>query len=117
MSNRFAEPIATISGVVFLATCALLGAVLFAGRPSRTAVPLAFLLLVVAGAVRFGAAVGIAGSLIGAAIFARFLFPPLNSLRIDAPAGRASIGWMLLAGISLSYLFARPDTSDKTQHK
>ncbi len=80
-------------------------------------VPLAFVVLVVAAAVRFGALVGICGSLLGAAIFARYLFPPLGSLRVEDHVARANIGWMLLAGISLSYLFSAPDISNKRHPK
>lgn len=116
MFHRFAQPIATASATVFLAACALLAALVFAGRPLRTMVPLVFVLLVVAGAVRFGALVGILGSLLGAAIFARFLFPPIGSLHIEAEVARANIGWMLLAGISLSYLFARSPVRDEHKH-
>ena len=116
MFQRFTHPIATFTATMLLGVCALLAAVIFAGRPLRTIVPLVFVLLVVAGAARYGVMVGILGSLLGAAIFARYLFPPIGSLQIEATVARANIGWMLLGGISLSYLFAGTGISDKHKH-
>jgi K+-sensing histidine kinase KdpD len=116
MLRKFSQPISTLAGVALLACCALLTALFFAGRPTGPVVPLAFVILIVAVSVRFGALVGIAGSVIGAAIFAHYLFPPVGSLRVEGEVARANIGWMLLAGISLSYLFAGAGVSDK-HHK
>ena len=116
MFQRFAHPIATLIATMLLAVFALLAALTFAGRPLRTVVPLVFVLLVVAGAARYGVMVGIFGSLLGAAIFARYLFPPIGSMQVEAGVARANLGWMLLGGISLSYLFAGSGISDKHKH-
>lgn len=63
-----------------------------------------FTLVVVAVAMHFGRAVGIVGTLLGAAIFAVWLYPPLGSLRVNSQQARASLNVLLLGGLVLSYL-------------
>jgi hypothetical protein len=41
----------------------------------------------------------------------------VGSLHIQDAAARDHLGWMLLAGISLSYLLAAPDPGEKSEHK
>lgn len=85
---------------------------MFVGRPSRTVVPFIFAALAIAVSARFGAAAGIGGTLLGAAVFAYFLFSPIGRIKVEDTAARAELGWMLLAGVSLSYLLASPGVSD-----
>lgn len=98
----------TIVGVGLCAGLSALTAVFFASRPSSAVVPLVFVAVILALALRYGAAVGIFGSLAAALIFSVFLFEPLHHIRVESAAARANIGWMLLAGIALSYLLAGP---------
>ncbi len=63
-----------------------------------------FTLVVVAVAMHFGRAVGILGTLLGAAIFAIWLYPPLGSLRVNSQQARGSLNALLLGGLVLSYL-------------
>jgi K+-sensing histidine kinase KdpD len=111
------QAVSTLTAVVLLAAAAGLACFALATSSTRTLVPAAFVVVVVLVALRFGAPAGILGSLVGAAIFARWLYPPLGSLRIEDAAARDHLGWMLLAGISLSYLLAAPDVTGKRQHK
>ena len=99
--------------IAVLSAAAGLACAMFAGRPSRTLVPLVFAVLAVAVSMRIGALAGIAGSLIGAALFASFLFPPIGRLHVEEAAARTELGWMLLAGVSLSYLLSAPAASDE----
>ena len=99
---------ATIVGVAWCAALAGLVAFVFASRASRALVPLAFVGVILAMAVRYGAAVGLFGSVAAALIFSTFLFEPLHNFGVQNPAARANVGWMLLAGIALSYLLAGP---------
>jgi K+-sensing histidine kinase KdpD len=102
------KPLATVVGVLLCAASAAVAATLFVDRPSHVIVPLAFVVVVVLLAMRYGSGVGIYGSLISAFIFAYFLYPPLHSFRVENGTARANLGWMVLAGVALSYLLARP---------
>jgi len=85
---------------------AVLATVWFAAPATRNLVPVVFVVIVVLVALRFGALAGIVGSLVGAAIFAGWLYAPVGSLHVKDTGARDQIGWMVLAGISLSYLLA-----------
>jgi K+-sensing histidine kinase KdpD len=63
-----------------------------------------FTLVVVAVAMHFGRVVGILGTLLGAAIFAIWLYPPLGSLHVNSQQARSSLNALLLGGLVLSYL-------------
>ncbi len=76
-------------------------------------VPLAFVAVIVTLALRYGTAVGVFGSVAAALIFALLLFEPLHKFQVQSAAARANIGWMLLAGIALSYLLAGPPHTPK----
>jgi hypothetical protein len=78
------------------------------GHRWEASVPLAFIaiLLVISGF--FGARAGILGTLIAAFIFATFLFHYPGGPQAGSDAARANLAWMLLLGISLSFLFAPP---------
>lgn len=102
---------------MLLAVLAALATVLLSGPEARNLVPVAFVIVVVLVALRFGALAGIGGSLVGAAIFARWLYAPLGSLQVQDAAARDHLGWMLLAGISLSYLLAAPKMAEKRPPK
>ena len=108
MFLRLPKPLATVVGVLLCAASAAVAATLFVARPSRVIVPLAFVVVVVLLAMRYGSAVGIYGSLISAFIFAYFLYPPFHSFRVENDAARANLGWMVLAGVALSHLLAGP---------
>ncbi len=111
------KAISTLTAVMVLAAAAGLACLALATSSTRTLVPAVFVVAVVLVALRFGALAGILGSLAGAVIFAHWLYPPLGSLRIQDAAARDHLGWMLLAGISLSYLLAAPDVTEKHEHK
>ncbi len=109
--------LSTLLAVALLAATAGLASFGLSASPERRLVPAAFVVLVVGVALRFGALAGILGSLAGAVIFARWLYPPLGSLRVENAAARDHLGWMLLAGISLSYLLAVPGVTGKHEPK
>ena len=109
--------LSTFTAVLLLAAGAALACVWLAAPAIRHLVPAAFVVLVVLVALRYGAMAGILGSLAGAAIFARWLYAPVGSVRVEDAVARDHLGWMLLAGVSLSYLLAAPGVSGKRQHK
>jgi K+-sensing histidine kinase KdpD len=65
----------------------------------------------------FGRTVGILGSIIGALVFARSLYVPLGSFSIQDQGARSGVAWMLLAGVTLSYLLlpSHRDQSPKSR--
>ena len=102
-------------GTVACAGLAGTAAVLFQQQPSRVFVPLGFLIIIALVATTLGRTAGILGSLAAASIFASFLFTPVGSLVVRESAARANLGWMLLAGVAVSYFFgARSAASTET---
>ena len=85
---------------------AALVCILLHGRQVGTAIPLAFLAIVILVAIRFGTAAGVLGSAISAMIFAFFLYQPTGDLSVDNPAARISLAWLVLGGMACSYLIA-----------
>ncbi len=83
-------------------------AYLFAGKPISTALPLAFISVLCLLTWWYGVAVGVVGSLMSALIFAHFMFDPMGSWHVADAAARRNLFWMVLGGISLSYLLAPP---------
>lgn len=91
----------------FLAAITAAGASMIAsGHKWEASVPLAFVVILLAISAVFGARAGVLGTLIAALIFAAFLFHPLGKLPVASAAARANLAWMLLSGISFSFLFA-----------
>jgi len=100
-------------GVLVAAAAAYGLARLFAGYDAKVFLPLWFVTVLVALAVRYGIMVGVVGSLLSAAIFASTLFSPLGSLWISDLTARQNLAWMVLAGVVLSYLFAPSDSAHR----
>ncbi len=97
--------------VLLVAGAAYLLAKVFVGHDVKVFLPLWFVAVLVALAVRYGIAVGVIGSLLSAAIFATTLFSPVGSLWISDHAARQNLAWMVLGGVALSYLFAPSDSA------
>jgi K+-sensing histidine kinase KdpD len=91
-------------GIVLSALCAFAFVKLFSRCHWKLAAPFLFAAVLVLLAGRFGAAISVAGSVVGAIIFALHLFAPLHSLRVANDAERATLAWMILLSISASYL-------------
>lgn len=91
-------------GIVFTALCAVVVAEVFSRTHWKLTAPFVFAVMLVMLASRFGAPISVAGSVLGAMIFALLLFPPLYSLHVDNGTQRASLAWMILLSVSLSYL-------------
>ena len=72
----------------------------------RVFVPLAFTLVLLLISLIFGSRAGIIGTLIAAAVFAAFLFPPLGNITITDNGARSNLAWMLLIGVAFSFLFS-----------
>jgi K+-sensing histidine kinase KdpD len=104
MNTKLLCTLQSCLGVVVSALCAVAVAKVFAGTQWKIAAPFVFAAVLVLLARRFGPAISVAGSMLAAMIFALRLFPPLYSLHVENETERASLGWMILLSVSLSYL-------------
>jgi K+-sensing histidine kinase KdpD len=95
-------------GIVISAVCAVAIAKMFAHTQWKLVAPFLFAAVLVMLATRFGAAISVAGSTLAAMIFALLLFSPLHSLHVEDATERASLAWMILLSVSLSYLLYPP---------
>jgi K+-sensing histidine kinase KdpD len=97
-----------------LALCVLLALAVSASQmlhPWRVILPLAFVAILVLLALRYGLLVSVIGAPVAALIFAYFLFPPLHSFQVENSVAKGNLGWMVLAGIVISYLVAPQNPS------
>jgi|SRR4051794_29463398 K+-sensing histidine kinase KdpD len=104
MSQRVTQGVRIGIGVLLSAAAAMAASLLFAAQPWRVFVPLAFVVVLVLIASRYGLAVAVIGSALTAIIFAHFLFAPVGSLRVDSSSARTNLAWMILTAIAVSYL-------------
>ena len=100
----------TAIGTLLCTSAAALLAALFAGSSLRFSLPLICLAIVLAVAARFGAVAGVLSSLLSAFVLAYFVFSPVE-LAVSNATARNNLGWLLLGGISLSFLFG-PSTAE-----
>ena len=107
MDSRPARRVRRINsaiGVVLCGSVACLLAFLFWDSRFQILAPILFTLVVVAVAMYFGRTAGILGTLLGAALFAMWLYPPFGALRVSSQEARGSLNALLLGGLVLSYL-------------
>lgn len=104
-SRRVLSLLDTAIGTLLCASAALVLALVFHRSRLELTLPLISLAIVIAVAARFGVATGVLGSLISASLLAYFVYAPEHSLRVTSPDARANLSWLLLGGISLSFLF------------
>ncbi len=113
--DHLAKPAA---GLLLCAALAFAVSLFAAPRPWRGTVPLAFSLVIFLLAAHYGRAVALFGSVAAAFIFAAVLYQPLGSIRVENPAEKSSLAWMLLGSITLSYLLlpGNPGDDDHSHH-
>jgi len=117
-SRRILAVIDTTIGTLLCASIALILALLFHQTRLEVTLPLVCLAVVVSVAARFGVATGVLGSIVSALLLAYFVYAPQYSLRISNHDARTSLSWLLLGGISLSFLFTpRRTEATKEQEK
>src|SRR5689334_23685537 len=104
-SSKLLALLDTAIGTLLCASVALILALVFNQTRLEFALPLICLAVVLAVAARFGVATGVLGSIVSAFLFAYFVYSPEGSFRIASAAARANVSWLLLGGISLSFLF------------
>lgn len=104
-----------IAGLLLCAGAALLVAVFAVPQPWRVFVPLAFVVIIMLLAARYGLFVSVFGSITAACIFAYYLFAPLGSFRVSSQAERSNLAWMMLGSIALSYLLLPASARNKNR--
>ncbi|HVH88803.1 MAG TPA: DUF4118 domain-containing protein [Terriglobales bacterium] len=95
----------TAIGTVLCASVALVLALVFNQTRLEVALPLISLAAVLAVAARFGVATGVLGSVVSALLLAYFVYAPEGSFHVVSYDARANLSWLLIGGISLSFLF------------
>lgn len=101
----------SLIGALLCAIAAVGASEIALGHSWQVSVPLIFVAILVIISAIFGARAGILGTVLSALVFAVFLFPPMEKIRVANDGARANLAWMLLLGISLSFLFAPPDST------
>lgn len=115
-SSRLLRLLDTAIGTLLCASLVL--ALVFSRTRLEFALPLVCLAVVLAVAARFGVATGVLGSVVSAVLFAYFVYSPEGSLHIASPDARANVSWLLLGGISLSFLFTpRRGTAEQREQE
>ncbi len=94
----------TLTGIALCAIAAVLVAAFSAGRPGKFAIPVFFIAVLIAVALRFGIAACVGGALVATLIFAHMLYQPVGSFVVASEAARTNLGWMLLGSIVPAYL-------------
>jgi len=95
-----------VGGITCTVTAGVV-ALLFHGSSFQSALPFAFLTIIVAVAILFGRLAGVIGTAIAGAIFASVLFDPSPSLAVQDPVARAHLIWMLVIGVVISDVIGR----------
>ena len=117
-SGKLLRVLDTAIGTLLCASVALILALVFHQTRLQLVLPLICMAVVLAVAARFGVATGVLGSVVSALLLAYFVYAPVHSLRIASSDARANLSWMLLGGISLSFLFTpRRDEGKESERK
>ena len=95
----------TAIGTLLCASVALVLALVFNQTRLEVALPLISLAAILAVAARFGVATGVLGSVVSALLLAYFVYAPEGSFHVVSHDARANLSWLLIGGISLSFLF------------
>ncbi|HEY0564941.1 MAG TPA: hypothetical protein VGC88_05120 [Terriglobales bacterium] len=107
ISFRTLHLIDTLIGTTLAACLAIFATVFGYGTHARFVLPVTFVVLAVLIARFFGTMAGVLGTIVAAVVFAMYLFPPVPSIHVATQQGRDSLNWLLLGGISLSFLFPK----------
>jgi K+-sensing histidine kinase KdpD len=113
MKTKLLFALQSTLGVAVSAVSAIAVALIFSRTHWKLAAPFLFAVVLVLLAGRFGAAVSVVGSVVAAAIFAALLFSPVHSMHVQDENARATLAWMILLSVSVSYLLF-PSRSDGT---
>jgi K+-sensing histidine kinase KdpD len=117
MKTRFARYIGPAAALALCTVAAWLVTLVKWNPPAQEFIPFAFLGVVLALGWVFGRMVGIIGSVVSALVFAHLMYAPVGSFQIADQGARSGVAWMLLAGVSLSYLLLPADRDHPDRSK
>lgn len=117
--QRYPRSIFIIDTAIGAAMCGIAAAalsLLLANVPGKPLLPLLFIIVLVAAALRYGVLSAILGSVMATMIFAYFLFVPVGSFTVKKGDARNNLAWMVVVGIPAAY-FAWSTKADAQQDK
>ena len=117
--GRFSRSIFIIDTAIGAAMCGIAAAalsLLMANVAGKPLLPLLFIMVLVAAALRYGVLSAILGSVMATMIFAYFLFVPVGSFTVKKGDARNNLAWMVVVGIPAAY-FAWSTKIDAQQDK
>ena len=117
--GRYPRSIFIIDTAIGAAMCGIAAAtlsLLMANFPGKPLLPLLFIIVLVAAALRYGVLSAILGSVLATTIFAYFLFVPVGSFTVKKGEARNNLAWMVVVGIPAAY-FAWSTKIDAQQDK
>ena len=117
--GRYPRSIFIIDTAIGAAMCGIAAAalsLLLANVPGKPLLPLLFIIVLVAAALRYGVLSAILGSVMATMIFAYFLFVPVGSFTVKKGDARNNLAWMVVVGIPAAY-FAWSTKIDAQQDK
>ena len=117
--RRYPRSIFIIDTAIGAAMCGIAAAalsLLLANVPGKPLLPLLFIIVLVAAALRYGVLSAILGSMMATMIFAYFLFVPVGSFTVKKGDARNNLAWMVVVGIPAAY-FAWSTKADAQQDK
>jgi len=106
----------TAIGAAFCAITAAVLSLVMLHVPGKPLLPLIFIVVLVAAALRYGVLSAILGAVLATVIFAYFLFVPIGSFKVQKGEARTNLAWMLMVGIPAAY-FAWSTKADAQQDK
>ena len=117
--GRYPRSIFIIDTAIGVAMCGIAAAalsLLMENVPGKPLLPLLFIIVLVAAALRYGMLSAILGSVMATMIFAYFLFVPVGSFAVKKGEARNNLAWMVVVGIPAAY-FAWATKIDTQQDK
>jgi K+-sensing histidine kinase KdpD len=102
--DRLLPMIDSLVGASICSLIAVLASTAANGHTWRTMVPLLFISVLLFVSLIFGSGAGVLGTVLATVIFAVLLFNTKGSIQVADEAARANLAWMLLLGVSLSFL-------------
>jgi K+-sensing histidine kinase KdpD len=104
--HRYPRSIFVIDTAIGIAMCGIAAAalsLLMENVASKPLLPLLFIVVLVAAALRYGVLSAVLGAVLATAIFAYFLFVPVGSFSVKKGTARNNLAWMVMIGIPAAY--------------
>ena len=104
--DRYPRSVFLIDTAIGAAFCGIIAAVLslvMRHAGDKSLLPLIFIVVLVAAALRYGMLATILGAVLATTIFAYLLFVPVGSFKVQKGEARTNLTWMVMVGIPAAY--------------